>query len=150
MKLRFNVKSIGDTAKGASSSVVMRSILFALAMWVVVSVLETILISGGLHFKGAPFTIFELIVVIVAMLIYMKRMSLNKKETIISLATIIVAYAVFDFLLINLLLQKNDFSIYRFWAYYLKFIIIAGLPLIGSKTPKISVPNLKLPLTKKS
>ena len=150
MKFKLNLKSVGSVSKSANSSVIAKSVLFALVVWLVVSILETILISGGLYAKGAPFTIFELIAVIVAMLVYMKRMDLNKKEVITSLVAIVISYAVFDFLLINLLLQKNDFAIYKFWAYYLKFVIILGLPLIWSKNPKISVPNLKLPLTKKS
>jgi len=152
MKLKFNFKSksVDKLTSGSNFKIITSSISFAVIVWVIITILETILISGGLYSKGAPFIIFEMIAIIVAIYFYSKKMKLGQKELVISVISMIVTYAILDFLLVNLLLQKNDLSIYKFWAYYLKFALVLAMPFIRSRTPKIQMPNLKMPLTKKS
>ena len=150
MKLKFNFKTeaVSKITEGSMFKLILRTISYAALIWLIIFVLETILASGGLYVKGAPFIVVEMIAILVSMLVYSKRINLGKKELITSIAIMVLAYAILDFLVVNLLLQNNDYSIYKFWAYYLKFAVIIVIPFIRSKSPKITTPNLELPLTK--
>lgn len=152
MKLKLDLKteSIQQFTGGTLFKLIVKSLLFALIAWLIIFVLETIFVSGGLATTGAPFIVTELIAILVVAFFYIKKMQLNQKELIISLVSIVLAYAILDFLVVNLFLQKNDLSIYKFWPYYLKFVLLFLVPFIWSKKPDISALNLKLPLTKKS
>ncbi len=121
-----------------------------LYLYLIIFLLGEILISGGMSERNIYF-IVTLIIALIASQVALKRNSAYSqwKTALTSSVTYLVIFAVFDYLLINLWLEKNNLEFYKFWPNYLIYLVLVATPFIRSKWYAISTFNPKSLLTKK-
>lgn len=99
-----------------------------LLVWAIVFVIATILISGGRYEKDVYLGVIETIFIFLIWLMVVFRKKTSMRGLIVETVSAAVVLAVLDFLVRNLLLEKNSFSIYKFWGTYAGY----GAIILGS------------------
>lgn len=110
LKMKLNLKDVFSGVK------------LALVVWIGQFILTEILASGGLSSRGYAFIIFQSIIIIVAILFLMRKKI--EANAYVLAASFAIFYALFDYLVINLVLEKNSLAIYKFWPTYLPYALI--------------------------
>jgi len=128
--------------------------LDALYIYLIVFVIAEIMISGGLYEKGLIFGLVNAFLVLVLALAWQYRRRLGSlKDQIIRGVVMMVVYAVLDFLLVNLLLERFNNVIYSYWGTYAAYAIVLLVPILYLLAPryikrikenKVSTKNLAL------
>lgn len=105
-------------------------ILNGVMMWFVVFVLAEVIISGGRYEKDL-YLFITLLIVTLAMLVcaWIKRKTDGVISSIVRGFATALPFALLDYLAVNLLLEKNSYSIYKFWGYYAIYGLILIFPI---------------------
>jgi len=101
---------------------------WAALVWVIVFIIETILISGGRYEKNLYLGIVSVLFTLVIWLMIVFRQKADFSGLIFKTIVAVAVLAVLDFLVKNLLLDKNNLAIYKFWATYADY----GAIIVGS------------------
>jgi low temperature requirement protein LtrA len=93
--------------------------------------ISEVLISGGLYERGLYFGLAYNIIIL-AMIIFsqMKRNTLDLRAQICRSISMVVTFAILDFLLVDLLLESFNQLIYKFWGTYVAYAIVLAGPVI--------------------
>jgi hypothetical protein len=128
---------------------VAKNSLLALYCYLIVFVIDQILISGGMSEFNPYFIIASGIFLISVQIILIRnKFYSDLKSTIISAVTFLIVFALLDYLIINLWLEKNNLEFYKFWPNYFSYLIVIALPFIRSKWDAPSNSTLNSLLTK--
>ena len=122
-----------------------------IVIWVIVFVINEVIISGGRHSQNYylfSFNIFALLMLFGYANI--RRASGQINEALKRAGVAVLVFAVLDFLIINLLLEKNNLSIYKAWQTYVAYaaIILTTLAISRFKKPRPTAPPQEIPLDK--
>ena len=109
----------------------------AIIIWIIIFLLSEILISGGRH-PFDPFLFGLNIAVIIVLFGYVniKRPTKIILDALQRAGIAVVVYALLDFLIINLFLEKNNLAIYKTWQTYVIYAVIILIPLALSRLGK--------------
>jgi len=107
---------------------VLGPIGWAALVWLIVFVVDTVLISGGRYEKNLYLGIVSVLFTFVIWLMIVFHQRTDSRRLIVKTIVAVLTLAVLDFLVRNLLLEKNNLVIYKFWATYAEYgaIIVAS------------------------
>lgn len=146
---KVDLGKIKDVAKKPLTKVIMKNLSLALYSYLIVLALGQILISGGMSDRS-PYYIITVSIILVASQILLIRNKFyeNMKTTITASILSLILFALLDYLLVNLVLLKNNYEFYKFWPNFIIYALVVGLPFIRSKWRNVSSFNPKSLLTK--
>ncbi|MDH4358619.1 MAG: hypothetical protein OEV37_01560 [Candidatus Berkelbacteria bacterium] len=104
----------------------------AFFIWVAVFIISEIAISGGRYEFNIYLTIVQLVIILTVLIYFMsvsKLKTKSLKENLIWGLGLAVWFAILDFLIINLLLEKNSLSIYKNWETYIAYGLLLLIPV---------------------
>jgi hypothetical protein len=108
-----------------------------LIIWAVVFVVAEIIISGGRH-PGNIYLLATSLIIILFISLYssVKRPVKDIKKSLLRGLLAALVFAILDFLVINLLLEKNNLQIYRSWQSYVQYALVFLVPVVASRFGK--------------
>jgi len=138
-KIRIAVPHVPQKAKDIMSGATLKikgsgqlsNIIEGLEIWIVNFVLLEIIISGGRNEKNLYVFILSIgIAFFIILFVNLKKKVDTLKTAIFRGVSAVIAYALMDYLVINLILEKNSYGIYRSWGYFATYATILLLPAI--------------------
>lgn len=142
--------TVKATIKKPLVSEILSNAYLGLLCWLVIFILGEIFISGGKSSQNPFFIVVMIIFLIAAQLLLIKQAKLRTlKATITSALSVSITIALLDYLIINLLFDKNNLVLYKYWPAYLIYAASLVLPFVRLYSSKLQSSNLKLLLTKK-
>ena len=125
--------------------------LLAVYCYAVIFVIGGFLVSGGHAANSVYFIITICIFLIASQILFIRNKFYSSfRITLIAVITSLLAFAILDYLLINLWLMKNNLEYYKYWPNYFTYLVVVALPFIRSNWSRIAAPSLKSLLTKKA
>lgn len=111
--------------------------LDAIYIYLIIFVIAEIMISGGLYEKGLIFGLINAFFVLVLALAWQYRGTVGSlKDQIIRGAVMMIVYAVLDFLLVDLLLERFNNVIYSYWGTYAAYGVVLLVPILYLLIPR--------------
>ena len=148
------IKPLGKVKAIADKPIVKRILenaLLALYSYAVIFIIGQAFISGGMSEKNVYFIIAICIFLIASQIAFIRNSHYSSfKSTLVSSLTALLVFALLDYLLINLWLEKNNYELYKFWPNYFIYLIVVATPFIRSRWQNLNSPTLKSLLTKKA
>jgi len=128
----YLAKSTATVIKFKGSNI-FRFIMDGIIMWAVIFVLGEIVISGGRNERDI-YLYATLLIITLAMLIFrwIRLKTDGIAANIVRGISTVVPFFLLDYLVINLLLEKNSYSIYRFWGFYAIYGVTLLFPVAAS------------------
>ena len=121
----------------ARASQIIRSDIFTfakegVALWVVLFAAAQAVISGG-RYSGDIYVVLTQVVLLIFVfaLLEERQPSRSIKRAIKRGVTAFAVFAVLQFLVVNLLLEKNSLAIYRFWGEWTLSALVLLFPLLA-------------------
>ena len=105
----------------------------ALFIWIIVFIISEIAISGGRYEFNPYLTAVQLVIILATSVYFISRLKTKPKtlkDTLFVGLSLAVSFAILDFLVINLVLEKNTLAIYRHWGTYAQYILLILIPLV--------------------
>jgi len=124
-----------DIMSGATSRIKssgqLSNIIEGLEIWIINFVLLETVISGGRNEKNLYVFILSIgIAFFIILFVNLKKKVDTLKIALFRGLSATIAYALMDYLVINLILEKNSYGIYRSWGYFATYATILLLPAI--------------------
>ncbi|MCX6809374.1 MAG: hypothetical protein NTZ65_01320 [Candidatus Berkelbacteria bacterium] len=103
-------------------------------IWIVVFVITEVVISGGRSERNLYLIILQAIAV-TSLSAYLNRKYISATiiSTILRGIVLMLSFALLDYLIVNLWLEHNNLTIYRFWPSYINYVLILITPLVQTK-----------------
>jgi hypothetical protein len=131
-------------------SYILKNAYWGLLIYLILFIIGQIVISGGKAERDPYFVILMVIFSIAAQIMIIKKEFYEGwKKTLIAAVTVTLVFAILDYLIVNLWLEKNNLVIFKYWPYYFIYLSTLATPFIRSNWSKLPIPNLKSLLTKK-
>ncbi len=106
-------------------------------IWLIVFVISEIIISGGRYDQNYFLLAVNLIIILIISLYFsVKRPIKAIWEALLRGVVAVLAFAVLDFLVIDLFLLKNNLGIYKNWQTYVIYGLVLLIPIIASRFGK--------------
>lgn len=120
-------------------------------IWLIIFIVDEIIISGGRHSQN--YFLFTLNIIAILLLFgyaSIRRTTPKFADALKRAEVAVLVYAVLDFLIINLLLEKNNLFIYKSWQTYVGYgaVALTILAISRFKKTRITSPPQEIPLDK--
>ncbi len=111
---------------------ILNSAKRALLIWIAVFLISEIAISGGRYEFNFYLTVIQLIIILTILIYFISRSKTKPKsfkDALFVGLSLAISFAVLDFLIINLLLEKNSLLIYKNWGTYAQYALLIIVPM---------------------
>ena len=124
-------EALGSAVQKLKSGGIASYISEGLTIWIINFVVIEILISGGRYEYNLYISIVSIVIAFfITLFVNLKKPVSDIVNALSRGLSVAISYGIMDYLVVNLLLEKNSLMIYRSWGYLAVYGTILILPVL--------------------